>query len=180
MDTDFRETSSIEEDKAQRSNRDKTIEGRLHALYRSTSEQLIREEDTILSNDHQGCLYVKGILLRLPYSQVLVPPASKLKHQEPSMQFGYPPSSKSRREQILSMSQEAFPVVEDQNERYDFLFVSAIPIVDMRLIWLHLMVLRWHNGIAQRVGVAKVLFSEDKLVKLWTYCDARYQVFWLG
>lgn len=78
------------------------------------------------------------------------------------------------------MSQEAFPVVEDQNERYDFLFVSAIPIVDMRLIWLHLMVLRWHNGIAQRVGVAKVLFSEDKLVKLWTYCDARYQVFWLG
>lgn len=152
-----------------------TTMGRLQALYQSTNRPPCEEAEVAPPENHQGLLYVKGILLRLPYSPIpsLAGPRNKL--QEPTLQFGAFSSDLNRRDQIFSMSHKA-----DHDEKYDFLFVSAIPIADVGLVWLQLLVLRWTNGIAQRAGIAKILFKEDEIVRLWSKCDARYRGFWLG
>ncbi|KAF2443360.1 HET-domain-containing protein [Karstenula rhodostoma CBS 690.94] len=160
--------------------RDVKMMGRLQALYQSTNKSPSEEDDTTLPEVHQGFLYVEGILLRLPYSQIRLPSGASNKYQEPFLQFGYPSPDINRRDQSFSMSQEALLKPIDNNEKYDFLFISAIPIVEIRLVWLQLLVLKWTNGIAQRIGVAKILFTEDELVKLWPVCDARHRVFGSG
>jgi hypothetical protein len=168
----------------QQHKRDATTMQRLQALYQSTANLPLEEKDITIPEIHQGFLYVKGIVLRLPYARILVQPGPNNKQQEHLPQLKYLSTGRSRREQSFSVSQEALLETGNHKVKYDFLLISTIPMcidsVDARLVWLQLLILKWTNGVARRVGVAKILFSEDELVKLWPKCDACYRGFWLG
>ncbi|KAH7383748.1 heterokaryon incompatibility protein-domain-containing protein [Pyrenochaeta sp. MPI-SDFR-AT-0127] len=161
-----------------------TMLKRLQSLYETTTKMLSGCKDVPLSTTHNGLLYVQGIVLRLPCSQVLVQPSPSSRHREPWLQFGSKSLDTSRREQVFYISQEALLLAVHNNVKYDVLLVSAetmcIDSIDARLVSLHFLILGWTNGVARRIGVAKILFSEDELVNLWPECDACYRGFWLG
>jgi hypothetical protein len=176
---EHRDASTLRRDK-----RDAKILKPLQALFKSTTNILFEDEDITVPAIHQGFLYVKGIILRLPYAQTLVQPGPNNTQQELLPQLKHLSSERFKREQSFSISQEALLETGKHEAKYDFLLISTIPMcidsVDARLVWLQLLMLKWTNGVARRIGVAKILFSEDELVRLWPECDARYRGFWLG
>lgn len=137
-----------------------------------------------MPRSHPGALHLSGIILRLPCSLVIAPPTSTANRAERTLQFGHVVHGGPAREQDFSAFEEALFHTGKSPQKLDCLLMWVIHLCTdgggAHLVSLRVMILGWTAGVARWIGIAKILFTEDELISLWSESDALYRGFWLG
>jgi hypothetical protein len=153
----------------------------LQMLYDATTRQGSDISAVPPPSCQENHLYVRGILLTLPYSSTSAHTEPHMSRPHPSSRFALALPHHTTREQTVRISLE---VSRSTSIRIHFLLISVVPISiygdGARLISLKLLMLAGADDVARRVGVATVMMSEDELVRIWEDDGTEWWEGWVG